>query len=120
MANTQVIKKKFTNDSGESIPYNVLEISGYVNGLYQAIEVKISRAEALAIGMILASDDSAPVVDTRRSTREEIEEFRPVRKKDERSPIGDTWDTTRNEADRSYPVRKKDESLPKNWLEDEE
>lgn len=73
MATTRVIKKTFTNDNGESIPYNVLEIAGYVNGLYQAIEVKISRAEALAIGMILASDDPAPSVESRRATQEEAE-----------------------------------------------
>lgn len=82
MANTQVVKKKFINETGDTIPYNVLEITGYVNGLYQAIEVKLSRAEALAIGMILASDDSSPVVDTRKATREEAENITPVRKKD--------------------------------------
>lgn len=73
MANTRVVKKSFTNDQGDIIPYNVLEISGHVNSLYQAIEVKISRAEALAIGMILASEDTAPTVETRHATREEAE-----------------------------------------------
>lgn len=70
MSDVQVVKMQFTTDSGEIRPYNVLRVSGSVNGLEQSLDIKLSKSEALAVGMILNSDEKLNVVKSQSSNNE--------------------------------------------------
>lgn len=76
MAKVAVIKKQFTDDgTGVITPYERLSIAGYVNGEYQSLELKLSKAEMLLAKIILSSKEEEPVVNSHNVTDEEEDEF---------------------------------------------
>lgn len=68
MAQVSVAKRKFTNDQGNEIDYNVIVITGVLNGREESFEKSLSRTEAMLVGMLLDSDEGIPVASSRKAT----------------------------------------------------
>lgn len=60
MANVQVLEKKAEID-GRPVNWKVLGITGYINGEFQTLEVKLNKTEAMLANMLLKSDENPEV-----------------------------------------------------------
>lgn len=76
MAEVFVAKKSYTNEkTGEILPYERLCIGGYVEGVYQTLELKLEKTELLLVKIILASKGEKDEIYTGSATDEQKEEF---------------------------------------------
>lgn len=75
-ADVYIAKRNFTNEkTGEIIPYNRLAIGAYINGEYQALELKLNNSEMLLAKIILSSNEEAPAATSRKANEEELDDF---------------------------------------------
>jgi hypothetical protein len=83
-ATIQIVNREFTNESGSTIPYKRVEISGYINGERVAVELGATRPDLTILGMILNSTEEAPtttvtsggeVSTDRKSSEDALDDF---------------------------------------------
>lgn len=75
MAAVVKVVKKESEIDGKPISWNVLDITGYLAGNYQTLEIKLDRTQAMLAGMLLESDEAPGQSESRGATKDEKNEF---------------------------------------------
>lgn len=73
MALVQVIKKSGDID-GKPINWQVLAISGTIDGITQTLELKVNKTEAMLANLLLNSKESLKVT-SRKANEDELDNF---------------------------------------------
>lgn len=71
MAAVVKVVEKNSEIDGKPIKWQVLSIIGFLSGDYQTLELKLTKTEAMLAKLLLSSDESKPVVETRKSNEDE-------------------------------------------------
>lgn len=71
MAVVKVIEKNSEID-GRPITWNVLSITGFMQGDIQTLELKLSKTEAMLANLLLKSDENKPEVHTKAGGNVEV------------------------------------------------
>lgn len=87
MAVVKIVDKEYNDDeTGRSVPYKRLAITGVLGGEIQTLEVKLGKTELQLAELLLKSTEEEPTSHARKASEQELDAFF---KKNDRSGSSD-------------------------------